>query len=290
MMTSILDQHKDPAQALSALEATAAKRSVSALDGNVMWRCWGDGPSLVLLHGGYGSWAHWSRVIEPLSVTHRVMVPDMPGFGESDDAPKPDAPETMADRLRLNVLELLQDQGDSSGKPIICGFSFGGVIAGHMAALLGDQCDRLVLVAPGGLGAPRGPMEDLIPRSRSMSEDEKAAAHCRNLEILMFADPAKIDALAVYIQTRNTDHYRVKSRPISSTDTLARALKRVAAPTRLIWGDRDVTIGPYGPERIDILNEVCLDVRVIIEPGAGHWIMYEDPDRFVDLFNDAVQA
>src|SRR3546814_12050761 len=53
------------------------------------WRLWGpDVPSgnapLLLLHGSHGGWMHWLRNIQALARERCVIVPDMPGFGESD--------------------------------------------------------------------------------------------------------------------------------------------------------------------------------------------------------------
>jgi len=49
----------------------------------MVWRVWGGGPPLVLLHGGTGSWMHWIRNIEELARDFTVVAPDIPGSGES---------------------------------------------------------------------------------------------------------------------------------------------------------------------------------------------------------------
>lgn len=265
-----------PPEALAALEATGKKQALPGLQGKkVVWRVWGEGPPLVLLHGGYGTWAHWVRMIAPLSRGRRLLVPDMPGFGESDDAPQPVSAETLAESVRLSLEPLL----DAGERPAVCGFSFGGVIAGHLARLLGPRCRLLLLIAPGGLGAPRGPMPDLVRRRPDMTPEEIEAAHRRNLEILMVSDPGCIDPLALHIQAQNTAQHRVKSRPISGTDTLARALAEVEAPVKLLVGALDATIGPYLPEREAILKTAQPGAELRVEPGVGHWIMYERPER-----------
>ncbi|MBD9433559.1 hypothetical protein IB257_26775 [Achromobacter sp. ACM03] len=51
------------------------------------WREFGSGAPLVLLHGGHGSWLHWVRNIEALSQDHTLLIPDMPGYGDSGDPP-----------------------------------------------------------------------------------------------------------------------------------------------------------------------------------------------------------
>src|SRR3546814_20757568 len=50
----------------------------------MVWRLWGDGPPLVLLHGGHGSWTHWLRNIPVLAEHFTTIVPDLPGYGDSD--------------------------------------------------------------------------------------------------------------------------------------------------------------------------------------------------------------
>jgi len=55
----------------------------------ISFRLWGDhGPILLMLHGGYGSWLHWLRNIEELSKNFQLIIPDMPGFGESEALPE----------------------------------------------------------------------------------------------------------------------------------------------------------------------------------------------------------
>jgi pimeloyl-ACP methyl ester carboxylesterase len=58
-------------------------------DGHLVWRVWGGAapelPALVLLHGGFGAWNHWVRTIAALEPYYRVIAPDLPGCGDSDD-------------------------------------------------------------------------------------------------------------------------------------------------------------------------------------------------------------
>jgi pimeloyl-ACP methyl ester carboxylesterase len=62
-------------------------------DGHLVWRVWGGAapelPALVLLHGGFGAWNHWVRTIAALEPYYRVIAPDLPGCGDSDDPPRP---------------------------------------------------------------------------------------------------------------------------------------------------------------------------------------------------------
>ncbi|TAK66484.1 MAG: alpha/beta fold hydrolase, partial [Betaproteobacteria bacterium] len=50
----------------------------------MVWRRWGQGRPVVLLHGGAGSWLHWIKNIDALARSRAVWAPDIPGFGDSD--------------------------------------------------------------------------------------------------------------------------------------------------------------------------------------------------------------
>lgn len=94
----------------------------------VVWRQFGQGPALVLLHGGHGDWRHWLRNIDVLARQHTLWLPDLPGFGESDSLEgSPHAPDRME-----RLLEALADTlGTLVGReaPVdLAGFSFGGLV------------------------------------------------------------------------------------------------------------------------------------------------------------------
>src|SRR5713101_4198486 len=74
---------------VAGIAAEADRIETPCGDGTMVWRCWGGGPPLVLLHGGYGSWMHWIRNVPPLSRQFRVIAPDLPGLGESAIPPEP---------------------------------------------------------------------------------------------------------------------------------------------------------------------------------------------------------
>ena len=77
----------------------------------ISFRQWGEvGPILVMLHGGYGSWMHWLNNIYELSKKFRIVVPDMPGFGESELLPYLPTLDQYAQILVDALDELLADE------------------------------------------------------------------------------------------------------------------------------------------------------------------------------------
>ena len=273
---------------LSAIEKNCNKVFIKSKDSKVCWRSWGKGKPLILLHGGYGSWAHWIKQAIPFSKNYNVLIPDMPGFGESEDLTLPHTPEKISANIAETLLKLISPEET----PIICGFSFGGLIAGHLSYNLierGLNPEKLILVGPGGLGAKRGEMRNMIARHSKMSEEEIYQAHKTNLEILMMHDATKVDDWSVHIQKQNTDAHRIKSRPISSTDTLARILEKQDVPLFLLWGEKDASVGVYLEDRMAILREVNNKVRFHVEYNLGHWIMYENEILFNKILENFIQ-
>jgi 2-hydroxy-6-oxonona-2,4-dienedioate hydrolase len=253
--------------------------------GNVVWRVWGSGPALALLHGGYGSWMHWIRNVIALSRNFTIAAPDLPGLGESATPPEPHTAEGLA-RIIVEGLEIIfpKDVGLH-----IAGFSFGGVLGGHVAALLGERVRGFTIVGSNGLGLVRQPTAlRRLPENASAVETLDVARH--NLAALMIADSAKIDELAIYIQSHNAPRGRVKSRRFSRADTLAQALPLVKARLDGIWGERDATAYPHLDDRARALRNIQSAARFEVIPRAGHWVQYEAPDQFNSLLAEIVQS
>lgn len=266
---------------VEGVAAEARRVETPCGDGRMIWRLWGEGPPLALLHGGYGSWTHWIRNVIPLSRDFTVAAPDLPGLGESATPPEPHTAEGLA-RIIVDGLNIVfGGQTDLQ----IAGFSFGGVLGGHVAAQLGDRVRAFTIVGSNGLGLARQPTP-LRRLAKGASEGEALAVARHNLAALMIADPSKIDELAVYIQAQNAPRARVKSRRFSRAGTLAGALPLIQARVDGIWGARDATAYPYLDDRARALRDVQPTARFEVIPEAGHWVQYEAAHRFNPLLAD----
>jgi pimeloyl-ACP methyl ester carboxylesterase len=196
--------------------------------------------------------------------------------------PQPWVPATTADVVVAGINQVFP-----AGKRLrMAGFSFGGQIAGLSAAALGDRVCALTLIGVAALGLRADPREPFAKRRPGMSPAEVAAVFRQNLEVLMFADPAKIDELAVHLQAENIRRARFRSRPFAATDTLARALEKVSAPLKTIWGTRDIIARPSLEARLEILRRHHPELEARLIEGAGHWVAYEAADAFNAAFLD----
>ena len=252
-------------------------------DGSMVWRSWGSGPPLVLLHGGYGSWTHWIRNVLPLARQFRVIAPDLPGLGESATPPEPHTAAGLAAIVVAGIDRIVARDAELR----LAGFSFGGVIGGSVAAQLGDRLRSFTVVGSNGLGLERSP----TPLRRVQPEADEAeefATHRFNLNQLMIADATKIDELALWLQKTNHARARMRSRRFSRSGALIEALPHVKARLSGIWGGRDATAYPHVEERARILRGIQPAARFATVAGAGHWVQFEAADEFNPLLAEFV--
>lgn len=100
----------------------------------------GSGKAVLLLHGFCENHSVWNRLARRLSEHYRVLIPDLPGFGQSD---LPPVPFSLDDVARL-VLQNLTDRGVQS--MVIFGHSLGGYIGLAMAQQAPDRIGGIGLV------------------------------------------------------------------------------------------------------------------------------------------------
>jgi len=123
-----------------------------------------------------------------------------------------------------------------------------------------------------------------------LPREQAAWAHRENLSILMIADPARIDDLAVAVQADNVDRARFKSSDIPTSDALLRALPEVRAPITVVFASRDAFVGTGFDERRRVLLTLRPDIDVRVLDGPGHWAIYEAPERANAMVLDALSV
>jgi 2-hydroxy-6-oxonona-2,4-dienedioate hydrolase len=254
----------------------ATVRRASFGDGEMVWRLWGDGPPLVLLHGGYGSWTHWIRNVLPLAEHFTVIAADLPSHGDSDALPKRPTREEVAQAVAMGLAEVVPRD-----RPFdLVGFSLGANLAAAVAATHGGKLGRAVLVGPGGLGVSSQEIRGLRKWRPDLPRDELDARHRNNLGVMMLCDDARVDDLAVHLQRENSLRTKFRIRRSVVNTVLCDYLPEMRAALRCIWGEQDVYSVGNRVKRLEIMRRTHPDLQFRIVPDAGHWVMYEQPAAF----------
>ncbi|HMM72999.1 MAG TPA: alpha/beta hydrolase [Rhodocyclaceae bacterium] len=242
----------------------------------VIAREMGHGPTLLLLHGGTGSWTHWVRNIDALARHFHLVVPDLPGMGESLDVPL----DIDLDGYGRYLLAALEGGLLAVDEPfMVAGFSFGAVVTAWLAAQWPGRVSGIALLGPGGFSPGSWARPALKSVPKGASDEEENAVHRRNLELMMVGDPRRIDALTVAMQRRNHSLTRFKSRFLGYRDTLAPSLRETRCPVLAVLGERDPLPQPDAAARAAYLraNAPRLDCRIV--PDASHWVAFEQPEE-----------
>jgi 2-hydroxy-6-oxonona-2,4-dienedioate hydrolase len=266
------------------LSLAGATRLHTTCDGSrTVWHAWGQPsqPAVVLLHGGSGSWTHWVRNIAPLQAAGwRVLVPDLPGFGDSDLPPGCTDVDALPAHLHAG-LQQLKALGACGNQVRVVGFSFGGMAGALWLAAHPQDAEQLVLVGAPGLGmatAQRVPLKGWrhLPTAEAQNQ-----VHRHNLMALMLESITALDDLALSLHAANVQRDRMPRRRLSSTDIVARTLPQLQVPVSAIFGEHDA------------LYRGCLSELQAATPrmaqtwgqwhtvaGAGHWVQFEAAPAF----------
>jgi len=265
---------------LARLLGRARRHYTPCGDGQLVWHEWSaPAPAalpLVLLHGGSGSWTHWLRNLDDLVASgRRLLVPDLPGFGDSALPPGGRDADAMPDVLEQGLHQLI---GQASCE--LVGFSFGAMVAALLSQQHAHRVARLVLIAPPGLGRPA--LEPIAPRGWRHLESpaQRLAMHTHNLREIMLHHEASITPLACQLQQLNAERDRLPHRRLSRTDRAAQALRQVLCPVHLLYGEHDRYYRGQTQEIEAVLRGCPGFVQMQSIADAGHWAQFERPEAF----------
>lgn len=278
-----IDWNAAPQHIVAEIAGRADRLATPCGDGVMVWHRWPgptrSAPTIVLYHGGFGSWTHWLKAVPLLSTRFAIVAADLPGLGDSADVAPPHTAQGISDIVNQGLDQILSP----TGRCHLAGFSFGGIIAALSAAHLGERCLGFTAIGAAGFGELHHIVDGIKIPPGDLSEAEIDAVHAKNLSLLMLADAKRADPLALYLHRRNVERGRVRSRRISRSAALVETLPRITAPIGGLWGALDATGGGAAAiaERRRIFRRHQPGCRFTVIADAGHWIMYERPERFV---------
>jgi pimeloyl-ACP methyl ester carboxylesterase len=259
----------------------------------------GSGPVVGLIHGIASTSESWREVVPLLAERFTVVTSDLIGHGKSA---KPKGDYSLG-AYASGIRDLLAVLGFERGT--VVGHSLGGGIAMQFAYMYPEYTERMVLVSSGGLGHEVNPLLraatlpgselvlPLLARGWIRHAGEAVAEGVGRLGLKVASDLAEFtrswaslqdpEARAAFLHTvRSVIDF--EGQRISATDRLYLAEQM---PTMIVWGDQDPVI-PVQHGRA--AHELIPNSRYLELPGAGHWPMLDEPERFAREFIDFVET
>ncbi len=254
----------------------------------VAYRELGTGPPLALLHSGGLSHKEWEPAVEELADRFRVVLPDLPLHGDSEQRPRhPYTLDWFAEVMSGFAAEVL------GPRPLMAGHDAGAEILLHAIEANGLRPSRLVLMpnrmhAPPAAAKLRGALQTLAGAGAVPGLDVLlsygAAAACRpsrGVGLSVRANPAAADLVrhAFADVAGNSSLARswskcARSWPRGAQRQLLELYPRLEMPVLLLWADRD-RFDPLGPAEEALRLLPSGQLRVL--ESTGFLIAYDDP-------------
>ena len=233
-----------------------------------------DAPALLLLHGFGSSLQTWDAWAQVLQADHRVVRFDLPGAALTGADPS----GNYSDERGVQIIAALMDRLGLQRATVV-GHSMGGRLAWRFAAEQPQRVDKLVLVAPDGYASPgfeygKAPevtplvrlMQYVLPRAVVAMSLKPAYADPRNMSE---ADLDRYDDLMRAPGVRTALIARMQQLVLQDP---APFLRRIAAPTLLLWGSKDAMIPVANAQ--DYLRDLP-HAQLVTLPGAGPLLQEE---------------
>lgn len=256
----------------------------------------GEGPVLVMLHGGgpgASGVSNYHQNLPALAERFRVVLPDQPGFGGSYRPTEADLDERSITQITVDALfQALDALG--IGTFHLLGNSLGGAAAIAMAQSRPERVAGLVLMAPGGGWLPFGPTptegqkEMFRYYNAGGPSEKKMAAFIRAMvfdhrqfgeDVVRARYEASLDESHIAFYHR----YNAAFAKRHGMDPLWRDLHKIKSPTLLLWGRDDRTITLDGAQ---LMLKQIRDVQLHVFGDCGHWVQLERRRDFERLVAD----
>ena len=235
----------------------------------------GKGFPFVFVHGYLGSSKMWNFQKEFFSKHYRVIIPALPGFGESHNVKSLDSINKMA----TQIIDLLDQK--NIDKFNLIGHSMGGMIVQEITKLIGNRVNKLICFATGSIGEIPGRFETIDETREKLKKD--------GIEVSFSRVPKKWfvkgDKDKNYYLCKNA----VKDVSLETADNALLAmknwrgkedLKNIKNETLIIWGDKDTS---YNFDQVDTLKKNIKNSRLEIFKNCAHNVHLEQPDEFNNL-------
>lgn len=247
-------------------------------------------PTVVMIHGFTGSKENWYPLAAKLRGRYRLLVPDLPGWGESERKPGADYGfVAQADRVAAFI------RAQSPGKPVILlGHSMGGGIAALVAARYPKLVAKVALLDAAGVRFNDNQFGlDVLAGKNPFGVDDAASLQ-RYIDIVFHREAAKPwipwPASRGLIAKRKQDavfEQAVLERIGRGPEQFlpGQEAANIQQPALLLWGRQDAVIDPSA---LDLYAALMPQARTVLVDDAGHMALMEQPRAVADAVVDLI--
>jgi pimeloyl-ACP methyl ester carboxylesterase len=245
-----------------------------------------DPAPIVLLHGTSSSLHTWQGWAMALREKRRVIRFDLPGFGLTGPNIEGDYSNEADVTFVRAVLNKLEVQ-----RCVLVGNSLGGQIAWLFAAKLPERVERLILVDASGYppeamttpqAVPLGLRLARMPWLRQLAGYTLPRGLVEKSLRELYGDPAKVTPELVDLYSemalRQGNRQALGRRSDQRTAPDLSLLRRIKAPTLILWGGQDRLLPPELGRRFE---RDIPGAKLVVFDDLGHLPHEEDPERTV---------
>ncbi len=245
-----------------------------------LYRSAGEGEAILMLHGFSADKDVWARFARHFTGKHTVIIPDLPGHGETGF--KPEWSYTAS--AQAARLVMLMDQLGVK-KAHVIGNSMGGYITAQMALTYPDRVLSAGLVDPAGLAQPTpSEMQRMLAEGRNpfliQSREDFAKFYPMTMASPPWMPGHVLDAIADQYITRRPELAIIFPQAHQPTDLQAN-VSQIKAPTLLLWGKEDRLIDVSA---VPVWKAALPQAMVVVWDGVGHMPMVERPADTAELY------
>jgi len=271
---------------IERVKAGLSEKSIQVNNHKIAYLEGGKGESVLLLHGFGDNKNSWARFSKYLTDKYHLIVPDLPGFGEST--------KILSESYDMETqVKRLHDFVAKTGlkKFHIAGNSMGGLIAGIYSVTYPDQILSLGLLDPGGV-IDREPSRISIELKKGINPlvVDTASDFDRLLKFVFFKPPYIPGPMKSYLAemaVKSSGFNKKVFKEARPGNQLEKRMNEIRAKTLIIWGDSD-WIFPVTSARV--LENGIKNSRAIIIKNCGHVPMSEKPEESAKYYLDFIST
>lgn len=268
-------------------KAGLTKKEIKIDDHNIVYLEGGKGPTLLLLHGYTGSKDNWLVMAPYLTKDYHVVIPDLPGYGESSMIEK--ASYDLSNQMpRLHKFV----QALELKKFHIAGNSMGGLFAGTYAVRYPDEVISVGLFNALGVNSlEKSVVIKMVEKGENpllLKDSNDVPRYMALLFVNIPSMPYPIEKVMVKTALANRQFYEKEAKEIfPAFDSLEKDLPNIKAPALILWGDKDQVLDVSS---VPVFEKGLKNHKTVIIKDCGHVPMMEKPKETATHYIDFIKG